>query len=190
MLRFINQDRAEFSDESGNAVPTRWDPDMHRVARAHSEDMCRRAFFAHANPDGRSPSDRAQAMGFDVPVAENIAVNQHPASTMHAFMAEPTCTGHRGNILDPRNTRVGIGVHHCNNPNSRWNGYVFYTQNFHMDFSIEEAPYCLDARTSCELPANPVSTATRECPAEQRGWGWCDYDAADIMAPRWNCPQD
>ena len=129
-------------------------------------------------------------MGFNVPVAENIAVIQHPASTMHAFMAEPTCTGHRGNILDPRNTRVGIGVHHCNNPNSRWNGYVFYTQNFHMDFSIEEAPYCLDARTSCELPANPVSTATRECPAEQRGWGWCDYDAADIMAPRWNCPQD
>jgi uncharacterized protein YkwD len=43
-------------------------------------------------------------------LAENIAVNQYPASTMHAFMAEATCTGHRGNILDPRNNRVGIGA--------------------------------------------------------------------------------
>jgi hypothetical protein len=190
MLRYINQDRALFSDESGQAAPTRWDPDMYLVAKAHSEDMCRRGYFAHVNPDGRNPSQRAQLMGFDVPVAENIAVNQDASAATHAFMAEPTCTGHRGNILDPRNSRVGIGIYRCQNPGFRWDGYMMYTQNFHMNFRIAEAPFCLDARTSCELPDDPVSTATQDCPAQLRRWGWCDYNPANIMDPSWGCPDD
>jgi hypothetical protein len=190
VLRFINQDRALFPEESGNARPVRWDPNLYRVAKGHSIDMCERAFFDHRNPDGLGPTQRARALGFDLAVAENIALNQHPAGAMHAFMAEPTCTGHRGNILNPRNIRVGVGIHHCNNPDNRWNGYTLTTQNFLMDFSVAEAAFCADPQLACELPPNPVSTATAECPAQLREWGWCDYDPADIMAPRWNCPDD
>ena len=189
MLRYINQDRALFADESGNAVPARWDPDMYLVAKAHSQDMCDRGFFAHVNPDGRNPSQRAELMGFNVPVAENIAVNRHASSASHAFMAEPTCTGHRGAILDPRNTRVGIGLVQCDNPGFRWDSYMMYTQNFHLNFRIEQSAFCLDPQTACELPSNPVTTATQDCPDQLRQWGWCDYDPSAIMTG-WGCPDD
>jgi uncharacterized protein YkwD len=190
MLRLINQDRAYFVDEAGGAEPARWDPDMYLVAKAHSQDMCQRRFFEHVNPSAEGPSDRARRMGFEVPVAENIAINQWSASTMHAFMAEPTCTGHRGNILNPRNNRVGIGIIRCSASGWRWDGYRFYTQNFHMDFGVAEAPYCLDPRTACELPDNPVSTASQECPQQAVDWGWCTYDPNAIMDPGWGCPND
>jgi uncharacterized protein YkwD len=190
MLRLINQDRALFVEESGNSAPARWDPDMYLVAKGHSQDMCARRFFEHTNPSGEGASERAARMGFDVPVAENIAINQWSAAAMHAFMAEPTCTGHRGNILDPRNNRVGIGIIACSAPGWRWDGYRFFTQNFHMDFSLEEAPFCLDPRTACELPDDPVSTASAECPQQALDWGWCTYDPNDIMDPGWGCPND
>ena len=34
------------------------------IARAHSRDMQVRGFFSHDNPDGESPTDRAQKAGF------------------------------------------------------------------------------------------------------------------------------
>ncbi len=190
MLGYLNADRALFVDEAGGALPLRWDPDLFLVAASHSEDMCERAYFAHQNPDGESPSDRARRMGFPVPVAENIAVNLDAASAQHAFMHEPTCTGHRGNILNPRNVTVGIGIIECDQPGFRWDGYVFYTQNFRMDFGRAESSYCQDPALACELPPDPVSTASAECPAQVVQWGWCDYDPAGIMEPRWNCPDD
>ena len=41
----------------------RWRDDLAAVARRHSEDMAARDFFAHDDPDGRSPNDRALAAG-------------------------------------------------------------------------------------------------------------------------------
>lgn len=190
MLGYMNADRNLFVDEAGNALPLQWDPDLFLVAAAHSRDMCERAYFAHQNPDGESPSDRARRMGFNVPVAENIAVNLDAASAQHAFMHEPTCTGHRGNILNPRNVTVGIGIVECDHPGFQWDDYVMYTQNFRMDFGVAESAYCQNPALDCELPPDPVSTATAECPAQVVRWGWCDYDPAEIMEPRWNCPDD
>ena len=38
--------------------------ELDSVARRHSEDMSVRGFFAHHNPDGQSPTDRARKAGF------------------------------------------------------------------------------------------------------------------------------
>ena len=38
--------------------------ELDSVARLHSEDMSVRGFFAHHNPDGQSPTDRARKAGF------------------------------------------------------------------------------------------------------------------------------
>jgi len=42
-----------------------WDERLSRIARAHSEDMARRKFFDHVNPDGRSPTERGRAAGYE-----------------------------------------------------------------------------------------------------------------------------
>ncbi|MBI4145701.1 CAP domain-containing protein [Candidatus Woesearchaeota archaeon] len=41
-----------------------YDDALAAVARAHSEDMASRGFFDHTNPDGESPSDRAERQGY------------------------------------------------------------------------------------------------------------------------------
>jgi len=43
------------------------DPRLARAAQQHSDDMVRRAFFAHENPDGAQVWDRAAAAGLDGP---------------------------------------------------------------------------------------------------------------------------
>ena len=66
-----------------------------------------RGFFAHDDPDGRSPFDRAAASGLSAR-AENIARGQRdPAAVMASWMNSP---GHRANILDCGLTRLGVGI--------------------------------------------------------------------------------
>lgn len=40
-----------------------WNPSLHGLARAHSQDMVRRGFFGHVNPDGQDAAARAAAAG-------------------------------------------------------------------------------------------------------------------------------
>jgi uncharacterized protein YkwD len=83
------------------------DPALAAVARAHSADMRDRHFFAHVNPDGLDPFDRAAKAGL-VAHAENIAYGQpDPAAVMNAWM---NSAGHRANILDCDLTRLGVGI--------------------------------------------------------------------------------
>ena len=41
--------------------PLKIDPKLSEIARRHSEDMARRGFFDHVNPDGRGPTERGLA---------------------------------------------------------------------------------------------------------------------------------
>ncbi len=41
-----------------------WDFELNIIAYAHSQDMAERDFFAHENPDGLSPDNRATEAGF------------------------------------------------------------------------------------------------------------------------------
>ena len=102
----INDERA-----TEGVDPLVMDADLRAVARAHSEDMVERDFFAHNNPDGESPFDRIRAAGLDYSAAaENIAWNSFSdpvATAVDGWMDSP---GHRTNILNPVYTHTGMGV--------------------------------------------------------------------------------
>lgn len=180
MLALVNEDRALFPEESGNAAPLAWNEDVWTVAVAHSRDMCQRMFFDHTNPDGQGPSDRAHAAGYSFDLAENIASGWDLFWAQYAFMAEPTCIGHRSNVLEPRADAVGIGVHVCTQPGV-WNGALFVTQNFTWDWNISASPWCQVTANTCELPADPVSSAGTWCPS-----GDCDPVDNGTLA-EWGC---
>jgi len=85
--------------------------DLHRVARAHSEDMAARDFHDHTNPDGESPWDRMRAAGITFSSsAENIAWNDHPDQAAVAVRSWMESRGHRDNILNGGYTLTGLGV--------------------------------------------------------------------------------
>ncbi len=185
----VNQDRALFAAESDNAAPLEWNEGIWEVAVAHSIDMCERVFFAHVNPSGADPGQRFTAAGLGYNgLSENIAINLDPGAAQYAFMAEPTCKGHRANVLDPRATEVGIGYHICDNPsNTDWDGYQFVTQNFRWTSNSPENAYCQVSANVCQIPPNPPTTAS--CPGNLISWGFCPVPAADtIDFQRFGCP--
>jgi uncharacterized protein YkwD len=88
--------------------PLSVDARLARVAQAHSADMVRRHYFAHANPEGQQVWDRAAVVGYAYRrIAENIAAGQRtPEEVMEGWMDSP---GHRANILDAELTQIGVG---------------------------------------------------------------------------------
>jgi len=85
--------------------------ELMQVARAHSEDMIRREFFDHTNPDGESAADRVRARGITYrSVAENIQFNNDRDPVPVAVRQWLESTGHRRNILTARFTHTGMGV--------------------------------------------------------------------------------
>lgn len=115
LLGLINAARAnpQFRDETGGrAAPLRWDPAVARVALQHSEAMARDHRLSHTDAQGRSPAARMSAAGITWSmVAENVAMAPSLAAVQKMMMSEPPYQiNHRGNILNRRLTRIGIGV--------------------------------------------------------------------------------
>jgi len=189
MFTYVNQDRVLFAAEADNAAPLEWNEDIWEVAVAHSIDMCERAFFAHINPSGQSPGDRAAAAGLPYGLSENIswfkgAANQGPGVMQYQFMEEPTCVGHRANVLETRAIEIGIGYYLCDNPGSQYDDAEFATQNFRLNFGIGQSAYCLNSSNTCQVPPNPPSTAP--CSADLRPWGMCLVPSAGTL-DGWGC---
>jgi uncharacterized protein YkwD len=85
-----------------------FDPALARVARAHSSDMLLNDYIAHLSPTTGSPADRVAKAGIDVDrLMENIGSSGSPEELHQGLMRSP---GHRAAILDPKVTRVGVGV--------------------------------------------------------------------------------
>lgn len=108
-------------------APLKWDDELCRMARLHSEKMVRLGFFSHETPDGARLKDRAHAVGilhFQM-VGENIAYNQgfeDPGGfAVTRWMLSP---GHRANILNTKFTQSAIGVFIAPD------GTVYLTQEF------------------------------------------------------------
>lgn len=103
MLEMVNKERAK------EGLPAlKPDPEMARVARSHSRDMFVRGYFAHNNPDGKTPFDRMRAAGVQFSAAgENLALAQTLQIAHTNLMNSP---GHRANILHPSFGRLGIGI--------------------------------------------------------------------------------
>jgi hypothetical protein len=185
MFTYVNQDRAFFAAESDNAAPVRWNEYIWGVAIAHSIDMCENIFFAHTNLSGQGPSARANAAGLSYGLAENIAINHDPGAAQYAFMEEPTCVGHRANVLEPRAIQMGIGYHICDNPsNIQWNGAHFVTRNFRWNFNIGQNAYCQNSANECQHPPDPLSTAP--CPG-YLGPNICPAEP-EVDFPGFGCP--
>jgi uncharacterized protein YkwD len=103
MLKMVNEERAK-----AGLKPLRADPEQTRVARNHSQDMFKRGYFAHENPDGQDPFDRMRASNVQFRAAgENLALAQTLEIAHTNLMNSP---GHRANILNPSFGRLGIGV--------------------------------------------------------------------------------
>ena len=101
--------------------PLRHDHRLHRSARARSDDMAARGYFAHIAPDGKSPGDWMRELGYTAPAGENIACGQpDPPKVMMNWMNSPP---HRANILHPAVRAIGVGVSH--GPAGPW-----WTQHF------------------------------------------------------------
>ncbi len=99
----INSIRVRF-----NKPVLQYDNNMAKVAAAHSEDMIRRFYFNHINPDGQDPGERIEAAGYNYrSYAENIA-KDHPGA-ISAHESYMNNSGHRTNILG-NYKYVGIGV--------------------------------------------------------------------------------
>lgn len=89
------------------------DRQLEVAAQRHAEDMGRRNFFAHRNPDGLSPGQRIEAAGFrGRTTGENIywASGGHDASPSGAVDGWMHSPGHKANILRRSFTRVGTGI--------------------------------------------------------------------------------
>ncbi len=83
-----------------------WDDALANVARAHSQDMRGRSFFAHTNPDGDDPFDRMTAAGISYNAAgENIAYGYSTGGRV--FDGWINSPGHLANIENSNYTHRG-----------------------------------------------------------------------------------
>ena len=103
MLQMINTER-----QKHGLKPLVADPEMLPVARAHSQDMFAKGYFAHDDLNGRDPFDRMRTANIHFETAgENLALAQTVEIAHVNLMNSP---GHRANILNPSFGRVGIGI--------------------------------------------------------------------------------
>ncbi len=100
------------------------DPMLTQTARAHSEEMCSADYFDHHSPTPGlgSPMDRylsaSRQIGLPQPeyllVGENIfycSVCNDIYNVDYAHRALMASPGHRANILEPRFSKIGVGVY-------------------------------------------------------------------------------
>jgi len=104
-------------------------PDVHRdellgtVAREHSRDMAAREFYAHRNPDGESPSDRAGCAAGEVIHRGEIGEMRLPGGeeTYQTALTDGLArfcldawrqsNDHRKILIDPKYSSLGVGIH-------------------------------------------------------------------------------
>lgn len=94
------------------------------VARAHSEDMVKREFFAHENPDGEhwwQRMDRAGVAGYTL-AGENVAQTNEPDPNRAVFSGWQASPAHLENLLARPFNATGVGI--ARHPDGR----LFYTQ--------------------------------------------------------------
>ncbi|MCK7627076.1 CAP domain-containing protein [Streptomyces sp. RS10V-4] len=116
VVALVNQERAQ-----AGCSPVAASGELAGLAQHFSDDMARRGFFGHTDPDGRTPWDRARAAGTADLGGENIARGQADArSVMASWMNSP---GHRANILNCEYRTLGVGAHF--GPGGPW-----WTQDF------------------------------------------------------------
>lgn len=130
VLVLVNERRAEGADcgsrGSFDAAPALTAHlDLRCAARLHSQDMARRNYFDHRNPEGETPFARVNKTKFKGNrVGENIAAGQRsPEEVMRGWMKSD---GHCANVMEPRYRYLGVG--YAEKKDSEYRQY--WTQNF------------------------------------------------------------
>jgi hypothetical protein len=98
--------------------PLDHDGHLSAAARGHSEDMLRRGFFDHVNPDNETPADRVARIHrwFIGSTGENIWMRSRDAASQLSGLAEEAVASwmaspaHRENMLRPTYTHLGVGA--------------------------------------------------------------------------------
>jgi len=112
VLLLVNQRRAAGASCGTTSYPAVAPVARHTAlvtsARLHSEDMAANNYFSHTSLDGRTPSTRMRAAGFNGTVmGENIAAGYTtPESVVQAWMNSP---GHCANIMRAAYKYLGVG---------------------------------------------------------------------------------
>jgi uncharacterized protein YkwD len=115
VFQFTNEARRK-----NGLAPLEPDKTLMTIARQKSDDMIKRHYFSHPDPNGKTIKEKyAEAKptaGGMVGVGENISIqgrntNNDTTTTarciVDGFMVSP---GHRQNILQPQYTHLGIGI--------------------------------------------------------------------------------
>jgi hypothetical protein len=84
-------------------------PILAKAAQMKAEDMARRGYFSHNDPNGEAPWEWFTRAGYDFLYAgENLAVNYVDSEdVVHAWMKSET---HKKNILNAKFSQIGVGV--------------------------------------------------------------------------------
>jgi uncharacterized protein YkwD len=109
---------------SRNLLPLRRLPEIDRIARAHSEDMARRAYLSHVSPEGRNPVHRLHGggvSGFTL-AAENAGMTTRADPNAEILTGWLHSEEHRRNLFAPPFNTTGIGVARAAD------GTFYYTQ--------------------------------------------------------------
>lgn len=103
MLSMVNNERT-----SRGLAPLTMNESLRNLARRYSDDMFKRGYFSHYNPEGESPFDRMENAGIAYSYAgENLALAPSTELAMQGLMNSP---GHKANILKPEFKQIGVGV--------------------------------------------------------------------------------
>jgi len=96
------------------------------MAKTHSRDMKENEYGTrHLSPEFGSISDRALLAGLDdYDVRENLALNASLVRAMNSLLQSPV---HRGPIIAPDITHVGVGIVFDDRSGSR---HYYITQEF------------------------------------------------------------
>ncbi len=88
------------------------------IAQAYSNDMLRRGFFSHTNPEGLTVKERLspyfsgsiRSWGENIWEGSNLSVANREALARYIMNSWMSSSGHRENILDADYTHLGVGV--------------------------------------------------------------------------------
>lgn len=111
VLDRVNEHRAEGAYCGGSyhapVGPLKLEARLQLASIGHSQDMLFRQFVGHANPDGASPFDRMDDVGYRyLSAGENVAAGQRsPEEVVADWMSSP---GHCRNIMSGKFTETGI----------------------------------------------------------------------------------
>ena len=109
MITLVNAERT-----AAGLGPYQADPDLELLAVSHAQDMVKRGYLSHTNPDGATLRDRFAASGIGGfgHVGEDIQRNTKPRgeTVETAFNWFMGSRPHRANLLHHYHNRIGVGI--------------------------------------------------------------------------------